>query len=502
MFYQESKTAKGAAIGTIMPWGGGITSIPKGWIICDGQYVDAGAYPLLTQTIGDTYNTGTSSLTGSFPAYSGTLKMPNLNDKALMDVEEAYFTGGGSPTGRVADEDTDARTLLSSKIGTHESQSITTAFTDVFTDIVFTLPATDATGYQGKIAGNTKIDGEGFHTVYIAPRKLGRKHVKRHTHTGTYDTIGAPSATQPGEGVIPFGEVAYTIRFSAHDNIGDDDAGDTYYWGWTNDGQVSGEATKFTAPGISVGTRKSMNAAGNAPSDWDSDNWFPASAVGTAYTGGAGGYGSTDHLYQLWWPDSTGMDDTPVGIDGGSFGVILAKVESSPPPYDLAPQFVTDTPISNQLKISDQHPNGPRIDSNVTVKFADGGGVLAIPSGYRNYYIPADAANVNTPTTLPYLPGGTINPDTDSALRGTLMSHPGYNFVSNTSGDKIFAHTHDDFDVEFDSSRLKSRSSLVANVNIPTQIDFLGNAENKNALQIDFNVSQPQMTCVYIIRAY
>ena len=71
-----------------------------------------------------------------------------------------------------------------------------------------------------------------------------------------------------------------------------------------------------------------------------------------------------------------------------------------------------------------------------------------------------------------------------------------------TSGDKIFAHTHDDFDVEFDSSRLKTRSSLVANVNIPTQTDFLGNAENKNALQIDFNVSQPQMTCVYIIRAY
>ena len=57
MFYQESKTAKGAAIGTIMPWGGGITSIPKGWIICDGQYVNAGEYPLLTQTIGDTYNT-------------------------------------------------------------------------------------------------------------------------------------------------------------------------------------------------------------------------------------------------------------------------------------------------------------------------------------------------------------------------------------------------------------------------------------------------------------
>ena len=168
----------------------------------------------------------------------------------------------------------------------------------------------------------------------------------------------------------------------------------------------------------------------------------------------------------------------------------------------MAPQFVTDTPISYQLKISDKHPNGPRIDSNVTVKFADGGGELAIPSGYRNYYIPADAANVNTPTTLPYLPGGTINPDTDSALRGTLLSHPGYNFVTNTSNDQIYSHAHDDFDVEFDSSRLKVPSSLTANVNIPTQTDFLGNSDNTNALQIDFNVSQPEMTCLYIIRAY
>ena len=149
MFYQESKTAKAAAIGTIMPWGGGITSIPKGWIVCDGQFVNAGNYPLLTQTIGDTYNTGNSTLAGNFPSYTGTIKMPDLNQKALMDVEEAYFTGGSSPTGRNADEDTDARTLLSPKIGTHESQSIVTSFTDVYTDIVFTLPATDATGYQG-----------------------------------------------------------------------------------------------------------------------------------------------------------------------------------------------------------------------------------------------------------------------------------------------------------------------------------------------------------------
>ena len=496
MFYQESKTAKAAAIGTIMPWGGGITSIPKGWIVCDGQFVNAGNYPLLTQTIADTYNTGNSTLAGNFPSYTGTIKMPDLNQKALMDVEEAYFTGGSSPTGRDADEDTDARTLLSPKIGTHESQSIVTSFTDVYTDIVFTLPATDATGYQGKIAGNTKIDGEGFHTMYVAPRKLGRKHIKRHTHPGVYDTISTPSTTQPGMGVIPFGEVEYTIRMQAVDNQWGGNRGDTYYWGWTNDSagaddwDSDGKATEYTAPAISVGTKKSSPTGGNQYVQ----DWYPSGAQTGPYTGTT--YGSNDNLYQLWWPDSGMSSTTPVGVDAGSSGVVLAKVESTPPPYELTPRFITDTPISERFITTDQHPNGPRIDSSNTMKFAAGGGTFTIPTGYRNYYIEDGV------TTLPYLPGGTITPDTDSALRGTLLSHPGYNFVTNTSNDQIYSHAHDDFDVEFDSSRLKVPSSLTANVNIPTQTDFLGNSDNTNALQIDFNVSQPEMTCLYIIRAY
>ena len=209
MFYQESKTAKAAAIGTIMPWGGGITTIPKGWIVCDGQFEEAASYPLLTQTIADTYNMGTSTLGGSFPSYTGTIKMPDLNEKTLMDLEEDYFTGGSSPTLRPADEDIDARTLLSPKIGPHESQSIQTSYNDVYTDIVWTLPSGDLTGYQGRITGNTKLDGEGFKTLYVAPRKLGRKHVKRHSHTGRYDTISDSNPTQPGEGVIPWGDVKY-----------------------------------------------------------------------------------------------------------------------------------------------------------------------------------------------------------------------------------------------------------------------------------------------------
>ena len=68
MFYQESKTARSAVVGTIMPWTGGLTNIPPGWILCDGGVVDAADYPLLTQAIGNTYDALGGSITGTFQA--------------------------------------------------------------------------------------------------------------------------------------------------------------------------------------------------------------------------------------------------------------------------------------------------------------------------------------------------------------------------------------------------------------------------------------------------
>ena len=79
-FYQETKTAKGAVIGTILPWTGGLTSIPAGWIICDGQTLSASDFPLLAQAVGDTYNAGSSDFDGNF------LSIDNRNGEVLWNV--------------------------------------------------------------------------------------------------------------------------------------------------------------------------------------------------------------------------------------------------------------------------------------------------------------------------------------------------------------------------------------------------------------------------------
>ncbi len=454
MFYQELKTAKAAAIGTIMPWGGGLTSIPKGWVMCDGSNVAAVDFPLLTQAIGDTYNNLATNLQGSFPSYTGTIKLPLLTDRALMDVEKDYFINGNAPTGRPHDEDLEAKTLVDPKVGTHESQSLTTIFTDVYTDIVFELPDSDYVGgdiYHGRLRGNTAIPGDGFRTLYVAPRKLGRQHVKRHTHPGSYETISGAQSAHPGKGVIPYEDAHYTIRFQITDNaIGD--SGDHYYFGWTDDAPLDPQpATWLSHPGIQPGT------------GWDTANWS-----------------ATAGHYVLYWPQP-GMTH-PSGFSQGSAGKVMAKVLAEAPPYNLKPNQVIHTPISSQFKSTPQYNNGHLIDSTQPIAWGFGGNSFTPSAGMTNYY----------ETT-----------DSEHEVRDTLLSHAAINFrADNDPNDYIEPHDHDEIEIEFDGSRLRPASNINVIVNLARQTGLLQNDANKNALQVDFNTTQPSLTCLYIIRAY
>ena len=465
-FYQETRSMKGAAIGTIMPWTGGLTSIPAGWLICDGQSVQANQFPLLAQTIGDTYNAGTSDFDGNppnnFPNYAGSIKLPNLNGKMLMDVESSYFAdrnAGG--TGRAADLDPQALLLLSPLIGTNEDAGVTTIFTDVYVDLVFNINQDDRTGYTGRIKGNTIINGEFFQTMYIGPRKLGRNHIKRHNHTGSYETIDNANVSLPGDGVIPYGDVTYTILAQGVDNYGsDENRGDTFYFGWTSDISYRGD-----------GADTSGNLpAGESPTG-STDVYGGIVAGGGAFNVTTGPASDT---YVLQWPGPG--DDIETGVGGGSEGKVMAKVASEQPPINLKPNSVLRSPLTRNFITHDQNPDGMYIAD--TVPFGVGGNTISLPEGFTNFYTTDDVS-----------------------VGDTLLSNSGRSFTSNVATDTIFAHSHDEFDVEFDSSRMKPQSNLTASVNLPVNVT-LDNAANRNALQIDFNIQQPRVTSIYIIRAY
>lgn len=347
MFYQSSKTAKAAIIGTIMPWTGPLGAIPKGWIICDGSILDADLYPLLVQAIGDTYNAGVSNLGGSFPDYTGQFVLPDLNGRHLMDIEDEYFdTVENGGTGKPVDTDVDARTLISPYIGDNVDNGVPTLFaggSSLKTDVEFTL--NERTGYSGRISGNTRIDGQGSQLVYVGGRKLGTSHVQAHSHTGAYETIrgAGTSAQTPGLGVIPFENVETRWTYTSTDN--------TDFFG-----ELAVDPFGFGQENTGLGFR---------------------------------------YQYELLTDDWSDLE-TKNGFGNGIPGRTLASVRSERPPNNIRPRNVTWTPIQN----TDNY-NQAQLDSQATVEFGLFGSNLQVPEGYRNYYLdyPVDTGDPNDPGT-------------------------------------------------------------------------------------------------------
>lgn len=448
-FYQQSKTAKAAVIGTIIPWTGSANTVPDGWILCNGGSVAANEFPLLAQAIGDSYNQGNSDFGGNFPAYTGSITIPDLNNKVLIDIEESYFnTKQNGGTGKAIDTDPDAKTLLSPLIGDNTDNGTTLIFTDVFIDVVFTL--NDRSGYVGKIAGNTFVPGDGAKTLYVGPRKLGRQHVTGHTHGGSYRTLRNDNPQRPGLGVIPYFSVVYTFYFSTYETSGEDSA-EYFYFGYSDKPGFGGEAAsgKTTVrPGLYFGS--------------DGNGTF-----GTTYASPNAGIPGAQS-FRSW------LSHTPTsGFGQGPDGRVIAKVITEQPPINVTPRRVARSPITREFLESPSVGLSKFIDSSRQYNYALGGGSFTIPTGFQNYYADSD----RTFDTLS---------STDAITENS---------------DKIEAHTHDEIEITYDGSAIRARSSIVSQVNIPATT-LLDNTANKSALQIDFNVSQPQLTCIYIIRAY
>lgn len=115
--YNVIKTQKALPIGSVQPWGGNISEIPNGWLLCNGAEIEAADYPLLARILRDTY--GGTSFGGSFPNYTGTFRLPQTNNKALADISTAYFGTYNSLTGTIPSpiDNSDALTIVQEFLG-------------------------------------------------------------------------------------------------------------------------------------------------------------------------------------------------------------------------------------------------------------------------------------------------------------------------------------------------------------------------------------------------
>lgn len=77
-------------IGSVQPWVGPLTRIPKGWLLCNGNELSAIDYPLLARVLKGTY--GSTNFGGQFPLYQGSFRLPPTNQRGLADIDTQYFS--------------------------------------------------------------------------------------------------------------------------------------------------------------------------------------------------------------------------------------------------------------------------------------------------------------------------------------------------------------------------------------------------------------------------
>ncbi|MEL0207667.1 MAG: tail fiber protein [Gammaproteobacteria bacterium] len=108
---------EGIPTATIIPWSD--TSVPTGYLECDGAAVSRTTYAALYAIVGDTYGSGDGSTTFNVPDLQDNIPMGKSGTKAVGS------TGGANtvtPTGNVAGSTANA-TLSTAQLASHNHSS-------------------------------------------------------------------------------------------------------------------------------------------------------------------------------------------------------------------------------------------------------------------------------------------------------------------------------------------------------------------------------------------
>lgn len=441
--YNTSRSMKAAAIGTIMPWTGELSQIPKGWKLCNGDSIRCDEYPLLARVIKDKYgglNVNFSDPNFIFP-YNGysqaVISLPNLNQRGVADVDYNYFSN--DPANRPGPQDTlEARAAVQNYIGTSSSVNANLAIIDNFpavTDVNFTLQTTALTGV---VEGQDYIDGIGSRTVYTMPRKLGRQHMKSHIHSTEIDTVIVTDQATPGvgPGVYEATQVTITAFLVEWDEFYTD--------------LLRNTDTNWEAPANPFSTGPGRFVLGSMNGGKLMNNYRPFNSQ------------SSWHGIKTWFTD-----------------YVKQKFRAA----DGTTTFPARA-FQGFINTGDKIPFGDTGDGVETPNFDPGTGTVGGIS-----VAGSDNASIGA--------GGDGHE--------VFFDHSGRSFTSNDPNsfpnNHIFSHQHEDFEVKFVQSSLRINETL--NVNVTTGgIDPVTPNNLPSAFVIDFQVQTASVSTLYLIRAY
>ena len=211
-YYDSIKSMKTAKIGTILPWGGDggngflASNIPKGWIVCDGDVLDAHDYPLLASVLGDTYGGDMTNSSGghyTFPyvdeqdgSNNATFRLPNLSNRLPLDLEPVHMDlakyNNNQNNWKEVVVDQEGTKIKDFIVGYGETKKIKSSWS-ANSDIDFTLNLSGNLYF--KYTGFTLTSPDFLESVYTLNRKLGINHTPSHSHR---DSIPSVQPNQKG----------------------------------------------------------------------------------------------------------------------------------------------------------------------------------------------------------------------------------------------------------------------------------------------------------------
>ena len=557
-YYSSIKTMKSARIGTVMPWSGdgneGFTAanLPKGWIVCDGRLKDGFDYPLLASEIGKTYG---GNLTGEFPNFEGQFQLPNIGNRALIDLETSMLNEAKYQRGQ-----SDALSIVGDSIGDGSGDDIANDFGpdavpithNAYADVDFSF-ANPSILLTGRFTGQTISDPDFFTSVTTINRKLGINHIPGHSHGTQFSSARAgffgPQVFDTSQ-VVMGGNDGHPLSCSDEVrsvnnmcNILDSDSkGPSWQNGATFVSYYGDPQHEHTLP-LMDGFHEFVNDTGK-------DYWSSVPAPS--------------------WHDGTPTKNSPTAVTQDVVRPAVGNYTDgfSYQPFDNDPT-TTDKPLHNHPAWGGMHPR-PQVQSNRrnyfgydtgstlnqvpdnpedpanhfvvnSVPLVAGATTIVLPEGtdIRTSKTEGSGANAETyyieDKIRPYrmvsgdfIPNGThitsisrsgndvsdyihtisISRPIDAAATGnvTVTFKDGTwpstlnNVGSLNPNDNTFAsHNHGTFDVQMAVGSLKpSPTFAISNVSLGNVIP----RSEDNALNITVTTSQPAMSLVYIIKAY
>ena len=565
-FYQQIRTAKAAAIGTIMPWVGNISDIPDGWIVCDGTQVSASDFPLLARAIGDTYNLSTTVTQGLINTFTNNAsteagRIPDTYIYSPIDgsgggatfaviVADAGTEGGGAPSG-VGGSVTVQRLQQGANYEVGDVLTVPAGNSGGGSDILITVATVEEgsvstfggefPNYQGEIVLPALINRPlvDMETAYLGPASpTGRVFDVDSTAVSEITPyIGVNSDTGVPTG---FNDVATDVVFELNERTtapaGDSGEVSYYYNGRLQGNTIvtgSGQGSRIMFFGPRKLGRGHIKGHGHGgridtikkdPESQPGEGVIPWSNINYNFdaqvdTSDNDIFVTNDNEFEL----SFEMGDQERGRSGfgsGIAGRVVAGINAENPPVNWTPKNTVWTPIKSVLTQPGTHRT---FNEGIGLKKgALSGGIAGFNKGPgqregvdygQNGDELTQFSNGLTnwyPDLLEYVgdaTNGALSSTSAFNTYDTFNSNAGWDFNRTTLGvagsrDIILAHTHDEFDVSFDLSGLRPLNSLNVYVTAPAGNLNLDNARNVGVFQINFNTTQPGMTSVYVIRAY